>query len=462
MRTGNYKRITPKEYENMFYAKYDKNEYELVSEYTKSNEPIKIRHNVCGTIFTKLANACVYERGTCNCPKCSTYYSSVISYVNDIETTHPEVAILMKYEEDKHRYKAHSNEKCTFVCPYYNNDVIQVIDKVTSRGLSCPYCGDSGFSYGEKLFSNIMLQLGIQVKREFSPDWIKPYRYDFMFEYNSIKYIVEIDGGWHFVDNNMSNIPLSKLQEIDLYKQNEAEQHGYIVFRIDANYKDKNKYIYIVSNIKKSPLYNILDMRKVDFQKAQDFASTSSLRNNIIKSWTIDKKCFAEIALDYSITVYTVRKHIQQGCSLGLISCTYAEVLELNKVYSNIWNSNKKYHNSEIVKEWNNGNNSFINISNKLNCAIKTVREHIKKACELNIIQISYEDACKINKDISLKRISIINGQRVFCNETGEYFNSYKEADKKYNSKLSLYFYEPNRSTSGCLPDGTRLSWIKV
>ena len=40
---------------------------------------------------------------------------------------------------------------------------------------------------------------------EYSPYWAGRKRYDNYFEYNGQAYILEMDGAWHYKDNNMSN-----------------------------------------------------------------------------------------------------------------------------------------------------------------------------------------------------------------------------------------------------------------
>ncbi len=47
------------------------------------------------------------------------------------------------------------------------------------------------------------------------------------------------------------------------------------------------------------------------------------------------------------------------------------------------------------------------------------------------------------------------------CNETGEVFTSFAEAQRKYYCVLSNYF-KVNAKYSGKLPDGTKLTWTKI
>ena len=87
---------------------------------------------------------------------------------------------------------------------------------------------------------------------------------------------------------------------------------------------------------------------------------------------------------------------------------------------------------------------------------MKRKKQQIK---ELNMINESPEDIKLLNRKYGIKMYGGSNSKKVMCNETGEIFNSYEEAHRKYNAHLSNYFREDNRVYSGSLPDGTRLTW---
>ena len=67
------------------------------------------------------------------------------------------------------------------------------------------------------------MQLKIDFETEYSPEWIKPKRYDFYFD----GIIVEMDGGLgHGNYNSLNNMSGEDSKSIDNYKDKMAIEHG--------------------------------------------------------------------------------------------------------------------------------------------------------------------------------------------------------------------------------------------
>lgn len=368
------------------------NEFTLESEYIKQNIPIKIKHKECGYEFSILPQS-ISRNKSCVCPKCNpSSIKYVVRGINDIATTNPELICLFKNTDDAYKHKKWSKQYTWFICPCCGNEYYLQIQNVTKAGkVSCDICND-GFSYPNKFMANLLSQLSIDYEKEYSPDWISPKKYDFYFQINNKKYIVEMDGG--LGHGNSNGKPFQKDKDdgisIDNYKDEMANIHDISVIRIDCNYSSK-RFEYITNSIINSYLSKLFDLSIVDFKKC-DLESN----DNVFKTVLID---------------------LQSGI-----------------------------YNTKIL-------------SQKHNLGKSTIRNYINTAIKNNLI--SQNDVVKYRYESRSKMSKERNDCKVLCIETGEIFDSYKDANKKYHACLSQYFNK-NGKWSGKLPDGTRLTWEKL
>lgn len=459
-RQGNYKRTSPEEFERRFYSRYSRDEYSLLSAYRKSDEKVLIRHIPCGYEFSRIASSLINKRGSCSCPVCDKTVTQVIPNVNDLWSVAPETAKLLEDPNEGHLLRPYSNKKTNFVCPKCNIVSEQYVYHVTERGFSCPFCGD-GVSYPEKFFANVLNQLHIKFKRQYSPKWIKPYLYDFYFKLDK-NYIVEIDGGWHFRNNDMSDKSFEQSYEVDKYKDEKAIEHGYSIIRINADYKSSNRFLYFKQSILSSELSGILNLSLVDFNKCHEEASKLSYVIETIQLWMNGKRSFIQIGKELGLHEDTVKNYIKAACDSNKIPYTYEQVKELNKEYYITTTRRMPKNRTEMINDWLNGLHHFATLAKKYGVNKGTVQKNFKYGCENGLLPYTYAEVLVINKNELFNYIKPKNGNKVLCNETGEIFESYEEADKKYHAKLSCYFCEDRRKYSGTLPDGTRLTWQKI
>lgn len=115
-----------------------------------------------------------------------------------------------------------------------------------------------------------------------------------------------------------------------------------------------------------------------------------------------------------------------------------------------------------MAEKWNAGMKTYDLLIEEFKFDRNTIAFYVKKMTELNLIPESYEEVQKIIKNNRYQKMAISQGSAVLCNETGEVFNTYQEANKKYHANLSAYFLQEKRKFSGTLPDGTRLTWTKL
>ena len=222
------------------------------------------------------AGSILYERT--GCPYCSGRYA--IEGETDLLTVRPDVAKLLKDKNDGRRYTAYSNKQTMFVCPECGTEQLKTISNVCNQGLSCNACGD-GISYPNKFARNLLKQIGVKkVEYEWGPDWIAPYLYDNYFEYNNQKYILEMDGRMGH-GNNLNEAPrISGIYgiELDLLKDNKANEHGIIVIRIDCAYKYiYDRFNYIKNSIINSELSHLFDLSGVDWEECDKCGMRSEM-----------------------------------------------------------------------------------------------------------------------------------------------------------------------------------------
>ena len=188
-------------------------EYEFLDDYINNNQTMHIKHN-CGYEYTRRVSSILYEHAY-KCPKCHPKScKGVMEGVNDIHTTNPYIESILKDKQDAYRYSQFSHVKTWFVCPQCGNEVYADISNVSSSGtLFCPSCS-TNISFAEKFMINLFRKLEIDNEYQFSPEWIGLKRYDFQFNIDDKKYILEIDGSWHISDDNLSGITAEQQKKL--------------------------------------------------------------------------------------------------------------------------------------------------------------------------------------------------------------------------------------------------------
>ena len=310
--------------------------------------------------YKYLCNKCGYEgwiieqsllTSKSGCPVCCTPTRLIIEGINDIPTTAPWMVKYFQggYNEAK-LYSVGSAKKIYPICPdcgRVKDKQISICQIYETHSIGCS-CSD-GIKYPNKFGFATLEQLNIHFETEYSPDWIKPKRYDFYFELNNKKYIVEMDGGLGHGNKVHKNSKKTKneLIEIDDYKDRLAQEHGIEVIRIDCNYNG-NRFEYIKQNILDSRLNKLFDLSRIDWLKIDEFALSNlvktvcGLKNNNPELSTND---ICNITKIKSIT--TVRSYLIEGSKHNW--CDYNAILESSK--SGINNGKRHRKPVEIFKD---------------------------------------------------------------------------------------------------------------
>ena len=344
------------------------NEYELVSEYVNNSTSVNLRHKVCGNIDTLLPATitsgdwagCTRCRDTinsleklinkmreinynvkiigdfygvtkridceciicghkwspyvqnllegCGCPECAkNNMGKAIRGINDLWTTHPHIAMMLKNPEDGYLYSYGSGKSSVFVCPNCGYEYDACFNDLTIDMKRCPRCSD-GISYPEKFMRDILEQLNINYISQYSPEWAGKMMYDFYFKLNDIDYIVEMDGSFHYEDNKMNNFDVVYNDKI---KDRLAIEHNIKLIRINCNYIDiRNRFEYIKNSIVNSDIANILDLSVINFSHC-DIESQSSLVTKAGQLWDSGIYDLSKISEILHVSENTVRGYLK-------------------------------------------------------------------------------------------------------------------------------------------------------
>lgn len=258
-----------------------------------------------------------------NCPCCNRCPQITVSNINSIVSNKEKEWMIPYFQggyDEAKMYTPFSRQKKFFICPHCNKikDKKIGIDVLSLKGYLPCTCGN-GLSYpnkyGFELFNNQLKEQIHTFIREYTPEWAKPYRYDFYFEKDNKKYICEFDGGLGHGKNlyKNSNLTIEDTIENDKKKDKLAEDKDIQLIRIDTSISDSD---YISSKILESELKNIFDFSNVDFKSCDKFAC-----GNLIKSVCLDYENrtmnYSDLREKYGLSVSTIRKYIKHGKNIG-------------------------------------------------------------------------------------------------------------------------------------------------
>lgn len=247
----------------------------------------------------------------------------VVKGINDISTTNPELTKYFVNIEDAYIHTSASGKIIKCKCPHCGYEKETNIDTLLHKRFSCSRCGD-GISYPNKFMFNLLEQLNINFKSEYCPQWVDKSKYDFYLPDNNI--IIEMDGAFHYRDNNMTGQTKEQSKQIDDYKDKMAKEHGIKVIRIDCNYTFENKFEYVKNNIINSKLNDLFDLNNIDWNKINYNSTVNTLMIKICKLKHDNPNLTSSNICDLlnpknSCSKSTITKWLKLGNELGL--CEY-------------------------------------------------------------------------------------------------------------------------------------------
>lgn len=286
--------------------------YELLSEkYNNCDEDLLFRC-VCSHEFKMSWD--LFKRGT-RCPYCCN--RKVLQGYNDIYTTDRWMCDLGVSEEDAKTHTKCSGKKVRVICPNCKKEKEMIISSIyKKKSISCT-CGD-GVSYPEKFIMSFLNQLNIKYKTQLSKkdfSWIGSKRYDFYFEYNNKKYIIETHGMQHYDDKFYTK--KEEEQKNDLYKKELALNNGIDCYiELDCR---KSNIDWIKNSIIHSELNNIFNLNNIDW----NLCDSNGYKNIVRQSCEMfnNGKNTDEIAQILKVSKTTICNYLNIGTSLNW--CVY-------------------------------------------------------------------------------------------------------------------------------------------
>ena len=283
----------------------------ILSHFENTNKKVKCKCLIDGYIWEALPLNLLKGVG---CPLCSN--KVVVKGINDIATTDPWMIPYLSDKEDAFRYTSQSNKSINFRCKDCGAICKAIISNIYKRGFTCKICSDK-ISYPNKFSRAFLSQLPIDgFIPEYSPVWANKKAYDNYFEYDGKKYILEMDGEWHFKDNNLSGKTIADAQHDDFLKDIMAKDNGIIVIRIECKKSEKE---YISNNIKHSILNTIFDLSKIDWDMCDEFASKNFVK--YISDLFNETNDIGYIEKILNMKRTNVQYYLRKGTKLGF--CNY-------------------------------------------------------------------------------------------------------------------------------------------
>lgn len=287
--------------------------YTVLDEYKNCETKVRCICDICNGEWKVKPIHLLNGRG---CPICIG--KKCVHGINDIATLRPDLIKYFINEEDATKYTVGSSQRLIFRCPDCGHEKEMVISQLVNNGFSCDICCDN-ISYPNKYLRGFLQQLLVDnIDYEYSPKWLRPYRYDSYFTYKSLSYIVEMDGGlghgnYQFGSTNKDIEGL----KIDRIKDDLATSHNIKVIRIDCL---KSESDYISNNILNSELSEIFDLSNIDWNLCNEYA-TKNIVKEVCNYYNQSTLSARKVAEKLKIGHPTVIRYLYRGNELGW--CNY-------------------------------------------------------------------------------------------------------------------------------------------
>lgn len=225
---------------------------------------------------------------------------------------------LVKYFKDKsltNTLYPKSSKSVELICPNCDSKRSMKVHKLSNNCFNCDICSDN-ISLPEKFVRRLLKEFDMDFTTEYTID---NKRYDFYFELNDDKYIIETHGLQHYEESSeysKFSRTLKEEQENDLLKYNLAIKRGilpenYIV--IDCRYSELE---WLKENCTKE-LSNNFDLSSVDWYKVWEY-SQKSITLEIIESLKTNLS-ISKIADMHNVSTDTIYRILYMGRNVGLL-----------------------------------------------------------------------------------------------------------------------------------------------
>lgn len=281
------------------------------------NRTYKYKCLKCGYDGEKLAASIAKGLG---CPCCAN--KIVVKGVNDIPTTAPwMIPYFQGGIEEASQYTKASHKwiypKCPF-CESAREEPMKINTIYNNNGIGCA-CKDN-ISTANKMIYDIMrqckeLNLITYFKREYQFLESKQF-YDMYFKVFDHEYLVEMDSDIHsYIKRKHGIIAVPARSLLYDHKKDElAKEHGIPLIRIDCY---KSEFDYIKSEIEKSMLAQIIDMKKIDWMRVMEFSFGNLIKNVCEYRKNNPDATTTIISKEFGLSVSTVMCYLKYGNRLN-------------------------------------------------------------------------------------------------------------------------------------------------
>lgn len=241
----------------------EKNNVVVTEIVENTHKLIRYKCKACGQYGEMKANS--FKKSKNPCHICTG--RKLVVGINDLHTTNPKLASMLKNQSDGYRVTQKSCEKLWFVCPYCGDEIYKSPNQI-NNSFPCVKCRD-GHSYGERFMAAILKNKNIDFIQEKKFEWSGLKRYDFYLP--SYNLIIETHGEQHYQSTHFESIggrSLLEEQANDKLKKQLALKNkvsNYIVVDVQ-----KSEFDYIKNNILNSELKEILSLKEEDFNIVPD------------------------------------------------------------------------------------------------------------------------------------------------------------------------------------------------
>lgn len=317
------RKFTHEEYVNMV-DEINKN-INVIDKYINSETSISHKCLIDGCVWLARPRDILRGHG---CPVCSGHIvGPAPEYKNSIWTSqYKEYFSRYMSEEQMQQYTPQGSQKIEIICPDCGTKKEIRIRDLFRQGLGC-ICNDK-ISFANKFVFNVLKQIGVKIKSEYSPKWACGKKYDdYLIDYNLI---IENHGRQHYEECSLTERTLSEEQENDDFKKHIALSNGinhYVILDCRCSTKE-----YIKKSIMESILPSILQFKDtdIDWDQASIFAHTNLVREvaTLFNNGMHTKEISEELCVHRS----SVCRWLNVATQLGL--CNYQPKEEVKVVNS--------------------------------------------------------------------------------------------------------------------------------
>lgn len=403
---------------------------EPIEKYIKSATEIPHKCKLCGAIIYRSPNRVIsyLKKGLYICQQCSG--KKLFIGKNDLWTTDPEIASMLKNPEDGYRTTRKSDKKFDWVCPNCGCVITQKsVNNTVVNGLVCHLCGHTR-SLGHRLVNSVLEEIGINYINEKTFYWLHNRQYDIYIEDKNC--IIEVHGIQHYEECGFTLLEYQI--ENDKLKKDTALMNGienYIV--IDARISDMD---FIITSIKNNTDFNSLfDISEVSWKNVVSNISTP----NTIRILNLynNGKSVSQIAENVHLSDVVVSRKLNDLTKYGL--CEYKGVGEKYKPVVCL-NTGEEFENLQQAGQKYNIDPNGISFCCR---GLRNRKTAGKLQDGTKLTWLFKEDYKKKTKEeiqaiIDLISKKPIGQKKVVCLNTGEIFNSIKQAMDTYPTAKSI------------------------